>query len=200
MTFIAKAVQKTRPTKRVDAQEFKRIEPQIARMSKEEASLVLAGAGEYYLEKDEIEKGLDFFRESVQLNAKNSYAKLGLSDASTRYGNQLLEKEDFDKAKFYFEEAIKYDEKNATAFAGLAEAQDSTDERDKAAVNYEKALSLNPKLTELYTPLGIVYYEKGDVNKAKNYLNKALATDADNPEHSIFSPRFFIKKPIIKAR
>ena len=185
-TTIAKAVQKTRPTKRVDAQEFKRIEPQIPRMTKEEASLVFAGAGEYYLERDEIDKGLDFFRESVQLDAKNNFAKLGLSDASTRKGNELLEKEEFDKAKFYFEEAVKYDEKNATAFAGLAEAQDSTDETEKSIINYEKALNLNPKLTELYTPLGIAYYQQGDINKAKTYLNKALATDPDSPETQYF--------------
>ena len=112
----------------------------------------------------------------------------------------LLEKEDFDKAKFYFEEAIKYDDKNATAYAGLAETQDSTDESDKAIINYEKALSLNPKLTELYTPLGIAYYQQGDINKAKTYLNKALATDADIRKRSIFSARYFIKKQIIKTR
>ncbi len=185
-TTIAKAIQKTRPTKRVDAQELKRIEPQIPRMSKEEASLVFAGAGEYYLERDEIDKGLDFFRESVQLDANNKFARLGLSDASTRKGNELLEKEEFEKAKFYFEEAVKYDQNNPVAYAGLAEAQDSTDENDKAILNYEKALSLNQNLTELYTPLGIAYYQKGDINKAKNYLNKALETDSENSETQYF--------------
>jgi hypothetical protein len=48
-TTIAKSIQKTRPTKRIDAQEFKRIEPKIPTMTREEASLIFAGAGEYYL-------------------------------------------------------------------------------------------------------------------------------------------------------
>lgn len=185
-TTVAKSIQKTRPTKRIDARELKRIEPQIPRMSREEASLVFAGAGEYYLEQDDIEQGLGFFREAVQLDEKNKFARLGLSDATTRKGNELLEKEEFEKAKFYFEEAIKYDENNPVAYAGLAEAQDSTDENDKAILNYEKALSLNKNLTELYTPLGIAYYQQGDINKAKNYLNKALAADSENPETQYF--------------
>ena len=127
-TTIAKATQKIRPTKRVDAAEFTRIQPQLARMSKEDASVVFAGAGEYYLERDNTDKGLEFFRESLNLNAKNKFASQGLSDASVRKGNELLEKEEFDKAKFYFEDAIKNDANNATAYAALAEAQDSTDE------------------------------------------------------------------------
>ncbi|MEO6590423.1 MAG: tetratricopeptide repeat protein [Pyrinomonadaceae bacterium] len=185
-TTVAKAIQKTRPTKRIDAAEFKRIEPELPRMSKDKASLVFAGAGEYYLERDDIDRGLDFFRESVNLDNTNKFALLGFSDASTRKGNELLEKEEFEKAKFYFEDAIKNDEKNATAYAGLAEAQDSTEESDKAVLNYEKALSINANLTELYTPLGIAYYEKGEINKAKNYLSKALASDPENSETQYF--------------
>lgn len=193
-TTVAKAVQKTRPTKRVDAAELQRIQPQIARMKKEEASLVFAGAGEYYLERDDVDKGLEFFRESLTLDANNKFAKLGLSDASVRKGNQLLEKEEFAKAKLFFEDAIKNDPNNATAYAGLAEAQDSTDESEKAAANYEKALSLNQNLTELYTPLGISYYRKNDIAKAKTLLMKALATDADNPETQYFLASILYKE------
>lgn len=193
-TTIAKAVQKTRPTKRIDAAEFVKIQPQIARMSKEQASLVFAGAGEYYLERDDVDKGLEFFRESITLDAANKAGKLGLSDASVRKGNQLLEKEEFAQSKFYFEDAIKNDPNNATAYAGLAEAQDSLDENDQAAANYEKALSLNQNLTELYTSLGISYYRKGDIAKAKTLLTKALASDAENPETQFFLASILYKE------
>lgn len=193
-TTVAKAVQKSRPTKRVDAQEFKRLQPQIATMGKEQTSLIFAGAGEYYLERDDVDKGLEFFRESVKLDVNNKLGKLGLSDASVRKGNQLLEKEEFAQSKFYFEDAIKNDPTNATAYAGLAEAQDSTDENEKAFVNYEKALSLNPKLTELYTPLGISYFRNGDIAKAKTLLTKAVAADADNPETQFFIASILYKE------
>lgn len=185
-TTVAKAVQKTRPTKRVDQQEFQRIQPKIATMSREQASLVFAGAGEYFLERDNVDQGLEFFRESVKLDANNKFGKLGLSDASVRKGNQLLEKEEFAQSKFYFEDAIKNDPNNATAYAGLAEAQDSTDESDKAVANYEKALSLNANLTELLAPLGIAYFRKGDIAKAKALLTKAVAADPDNSETQFF--------------
>lgn len=193
-TTIAKAIQKTRPTKRIDAAEFKRIQPQMVRMKKEEASLIFAGAGEYYLERDDIDKGLEFFRESLNLDANNNFAKLGLSDATVRKGNQLLEKEEFDKAKLFFEDAIKNDPNNATAYAGLAETQDAAGEDEKAAANYEKALSLNQNLTELYTPLGISYYRKGDIAKAKTLLTKALVTDAENPETQYFLASILYKE------
>lgn len=185
-TTIAKAVQKSRPTKRVDAAELAKLQPQIAKMTKEKASLVFAGAGEYYLERDDVDKSLEFFRESISLDETNKAGKLGLSDASVRKGNQLLEKEEFAQSKFYFEDAIANDPNNATAYAGLAEAQDSTDESEKSVANYEKALSLNQNLTELYTPLGISYYRKGDIAKAKTLLTKALASGAENPETQFF--------------
>ena len=183
---VAKSIQSKRPTKRIDAQEYKRLEPKIPTMTRQEASLVFAGAGEYYLERDDVEKGVEFFRESVKLDKDNKFARLGFSDALMRLGNQLLEKENFPQAKFYFEEAIVNDDKNATAYAGLAEVFGSTGEDDKATLNYEKALSLSPDLTALYTPLGISYFQKGEIAKARTFLSKALATNPDDAETLYF--------------
>src|SRR5215204_704439 len=57
----------------INSVEFKRKSPQ-------ETSVIFAGVGEYHLNKDNLEESLRWFRESVQLDEKNTNAKNGLSD------------------------------------------------------------------------------------------------------------------------
>lgn len=185
-TAVAKSNQKSRPTKRIDPQTFAKLTINIKQISPQEGALIFAGAGEYYLERDDLDQGIDFFKEGVKLDETNQFARLGLSDAYTRKGNELLEKEEVNKALFFFEEAVKYDDKNATAFTGLGEVFDTLDEDKKAIENYEKALALNSELTEIYAPLGILYFHQGEIAKSDDYLTKALSTNPDNAETQYF--------------
>lgn len=161
-------------------------DPNVRTKPKEEVSLIFAGAGEYYLEKGEIDKSVNIFRESVILDAKNHLGKLGLSEALVRKGNTLIEREQPDAARAFYVEAIKYNEKNAAAYAGLGEASDLLNQSDKALEEYLKALTLDADLTELYTPIGVLYFQKGDMAQADSYLTKALAVSADNAETQLF--------------
>jgi len=47
--------------------------PKIPTMPKEQASVLFAGVGEYYMEKDDFTHAQDFFRESIQLDSKIIY-------------------------------------------------------------------------------------------------------------------------------
>ena len=161
-------------------------DPKVATKPKEEVSIIFAGAGEYYLEKGESDKAVNFFRESVVLDPKNTNGKLGLSEALTRKGDSLLEQNQPDLAKAFYTEAVQSNGKNAAAYAGLGEVFDLLDENDKALENYLKALSLDVDLTELYTPIGVLHFQKGDMALADNYLTKALAVSADNAETQLF--------------
>ena len=183
---VAKANQKQRPTKRIDPPTLAKIGPKIKTMPPKEASLIFAGAGEYYLERDDLAQAIEFFRESVTLDSANKFGRIGLSDSYTRQGNLHLEKNETDKAKFFYEEAIKYDERNANAYAGLGEIS-SMLEQDGATLNiYEKALQADANLTELYAPVGILYYQQGDVASAEKYLSKALAADPNDSQTQYF--------------
>jgi hypothetical protein len=104
-TVVAKANQVKRPTKRVDPQTFAKVSLKIKTIPREEASLILAGLGEYYLERDNLIDSIDAFRESVTLDSTNRFGREGLSDAYTRKGNEHLAKEETDKAKNFLEEA-----------------------------------------------------------------------------------------------
>ena len=183
---VARVRQKTRAVKQVDGATLAALQPKIRTMPNNEASLIFTGAGEYFLERDNVTESERFFRAAIDLDKTNKLANAGLSDVLTKRGNALLQEDNLESAKPLFEEAIKNDNKNAAAYAGLAEVFDSMDE-DKAAIeNYEKALAIDKDLTEIYPPLGILYYQTGDIAKAQIFLEKALVADADNAETQLF--------------
>ena len=185
-TAVARVIRRERPTKSLDPQAFAKANADIKRMTPQQAAPILAGAGEYYLERDDLEKAADFFREAVTLDKDYQAGKQGLSDVYTRYGNEFLEADDSDKALSYFTEAIKYNDKNAAAYAGSGEVYDSREQSKEAIANYEKAVALDADLTEVFTPLGILYFQTGEIAKAENYLTKSLAVSADNAETQYF--------------
>ena len=185
-TTVAKNNQKNRPTKRVDPQSFARMGPQIKVMPPKEASLIFAGAGEYYLERDDLAQAIDFFIESVTLDSTNRFGRQGLSDSYVRKGNEHLEKDENDKAKFFFEEAVKYDDRNATAFAGLGDVFDALGQDQESLENYEKALQIDGGLTELYAPVGVLYFQQRKIPEAEKYLTKALETAPNDAQTQYF--------------
>jgi tetratricopeptide (TPR) repeat protein len=159
---------------------------EFQRKSPQEASVVFAGVGEYYLNQDNLDEAVNWFRESVQLDEKNVNAKNGLSDALTLKGTQILGKENYEIAKLLFDEALKNNPKNAGAYAGLAEIYSAKDDNENAIASYEKALAYDAELTELNAPLGVLYFQKGEVAKSETYLQKALAGNPDNAETQFF--------------
>jgi len=160
----------------------------IKLMPREEASKLFAGVGEYYIDANDIENAITFFREAVLMDEKNTIAPKGLSEALALKGNELLVKDQQDEAKTYFDEAIKYNPNNAVAYYGLGEiyadraskevAVDDSDER--SITNYEKALAFDKELTEIYTPLGILYYQSGQIARADEMLSKAVEADPNS--------------------
>ena len=159
---------------------------QIKTMSKEDASKLFAGVGEYYMDRDDFDNAIDFFRESGSLNAANASAKSGLSEALALKGNELLVKDSPAAARKFFEEALTYNDKNAPASFGLAEVFASLEKDDEARVNYEKALATDKDLTEIYTPLGILYFQQGQIAKADELLSKAIVISPDDAQTQYF--------------
>lgn len=160
--------------------------PSTNTMPKDQVSRIFAGVGEYYMDNDETDKAVEFFRESVTLDAKNANAKNGLSEALALKGNKLLIDDKADLARFFFEDSLKNNPKNAVAYYGLGEVLAQLDKDNEALANYEQALQLDKDLTEIYVPLGILYYQKGEIAKADEFLTKALAASSDDAETQYF--------------
>ena len=160
--------------------------PKIPTMPKEEASVIFAGVGEFFMEKDDFARATDFFREALQLDAKNMKAQTGLSEALALEGNEVLVKGNVAVARQRFEEALKYNPKKSPAYFGLAEVYSGLDQDPDAIANYEKALANDKDLTEIYVPLGILYYQQGEIAKAENMLQKAIASSPDDAASQYF--------------
>lgn len=156
--------------------------PPIKTESKEKTSISLAGAAETYLDNNQLESAIVYFQQAVELDPKNENARLGLSEAFTRKGNNAADKSDTLNAIKFYESAVKYNDKNVAAYVGLAEAYETNEADDRAIQNYEKALALDEKLTDVYAPLGLLYFQKGDIANADQYLSKAAALDPSNAD------------------
>lgn len=149
-------------------------------------SKLFAGVGQYYNDKGDFEKAMEFFRDAISLDETNVSAKSGLSESLSLKGNDLLIKDQASAAKGVFLEALKYDPKNSAAYFGLGEVYNETDQAAEAIASYEKSLENNKDLTEIYVPLGILYYQAGEIAKADSLLTKALAFSADSAETQFF--------------
>ncbi len=159
---------------RTESYDPNKLPERVRTMPPDQASRLFAGVGEYYLDRDQVDNAIDSFRESVQLDKTNTRASSGLSEALASKGSDLLLKDAPGLARKLFEEALKYDAKNAPAYFGLAEVYSDLDQEGEAVKNYESALANDKDLTEIYIPLGILYYQQGQIAKSETMLSKAL--------------------------
>ena len=159
---------------------------EIARMEPGAASKLFAGVGEYYMDRDDYDNAIDFFRESALLDAKNQVARNGLSEALALKGNAELVRDSWGPAQKFFEEALTYNPNNAPAQFGLGEVFSASGKEAEARANYEKALTNDKELTEIYVPLGILYFQQGEIAKADELLTKAMAIAPDDADTQYF--------------
>jgi superkiller protein 3 len=175
-------------TTRRDKIEVIRPEDLIPRQDPVKASLALTGAAQYYFNENQIDKAIEYYREASKLNAKNEFARLGLSDALTRKGDDVFNAEDSQAkiAETFYNEAITLNSDNSAAYAGIAEVYDDLGDSKNAIKNYEKALKIDPDLSDIIAPLGILYYQTGDIVNADIFLRKALVTESDDSQTYYF--------------
>lgn len=158
----------------------------VKRMSPVDASKVFAGVGEYWMDRDDFKQASELFGEAYQLDKTNNVARMGFSESLALLGNEELAKDNIPSARSRFNEALTYNDKNAPAYFGLAEIAAAENNDADAAANYEKALANDTDLTEIYVPLGILYYQQGQIAKAENLLTKALAIEQGNAQTQFF--------------
>jgi tetratricopeptide (TPR) repeat protein len=160
--------------------------PKIKTMPAAEASKLFAGVGEYYMDRDDFNHAIEFFREAVSLDRNYAVARNGLSEALALKGNEELVRGAAGPARLIFQEALTYNPNNAPAHFGLGEVFSAEEKDNEARASYEKALANDKELTEIYVPLGVLYYRAGEIAKADDLLTKALAISPNDPETQYF--------------
>lgn len=160
------------------------------RLARLKLSNNLAEAGETKLETGDIDGAIKDFRASLNANPKNADASAGLSDALTVKGIQASDAGNSDEAVTLLNEAAKRDPKNAIAFLKLGEIHGAGGRKELAAVNYEKAITIDPELSTAYLPAALAYGELGQHEKAEALFVKAEAADPTNVDILIARAQF----------
>ncbi len=137
---------------------------------------VMMVLGYIYAQKEDYVKSKMYFTRSLQLDFNNSkaYAALGYIYYKMR---------NFHEAIKSLKKAIEIDERNATAHNSLGYIYaDISMKLEEAVKECEIALKLSPNYPAYLDSIGWVYYKKGNLKKAKEYLSKALDMMPDNKE------------------
>ncbi|MEP6900570.1 MAG: tetratricopeptide repeat protein [Actinomycetota bacterium] len=113
----------------------------------------------------------DIYRASVENNAV-------VAIALQRLGLIALEEEDFSKAAKYLNDSVALSEDSLTR-ASLAVAYMRLSENDKALIEAQTAISLNPKNVRAHQILAGIYYSKGDYQNALSPLEQVLQLAPD---------------------
>lgn len=166
--------------------EPRKIPGNVRSLPAEQGAKIFAGVGEYYIGENDFENAIQFFRDALSLDDKNVAANSGLSEALAMKGNQLLADDKAQLAKANFLEALKFDPMNSAANFGLGEVYSELNQTADAIASYEKSLAGDPSLTEIYVPLGVLYYQAGEIAKADDLLTKALSIKTDSAETQLF--------------
>lgn len=170
------AVKKTpKVVKQITAKELPTA--QVAKKSPKETSIIFTQAGQYSFSQKNYDEAIEYFTEAIELDPNNKEAKLGISDALTTKGDEYMAKSEARNALNFYNDAISNNDKNSSAYIGLGGVYEDLDDSNKAIANYESALKIDKNLTEIFSPLGILYYEKGNLDKADEFLTKAYAAD-----------------------
>ena len=151
-----------------------------------EGSILLTGAGQYAFNEKKYDEAIEYYIDAIDLDGTNQDAKIGISEALTARGDEFMELDQARNAQNFYMDAVRYNPNNPAAYVGLGDVFEAIEDNSKALGNYEKAYQLDKGLTEIYSPLGILYYEKGDIEKADDFLTKALKSDDQDAATSYY--------------
>jgi len=94
--------------------------------------------------------------------------------------------QDWKKSREYFLEMIQKAPDNALAFANLAVAEHQLKNTLAATANLKKSLEINPSIARNWQTLGLIQYEKGDLNLAISSLTRAIHEDPKDGHNRLF--------------
>jgi Flp pilus assembly protein TadD len=118
---------------------------------------------------------LEAYNKALELDDDYALARNNIGDI---YLNVYLKRQDrtaYNLAVRNFKKAIELDPKLASAYNGLGAAYKKANRIDDAIFIWEKSLELKPDYTFPLYNLGVAYLDKGDKDKALEYLEKYKA-------------------------
>jgi len=132
--------------------------------------------GFIYAQLNEYTKSLKYLQKVIDLDFNNSKAYAAI-------GYVYYKMKNFNESIKALKKAIEIDEENATAHNSLGFIYaDINLNLQEAVRECEIALELSPEYPAYLDSMGWAYYKSGDLEKAKEYLVKAMDKMPDNEE------------------
>jgi serine/threonine protein kinase len=133
--------------------------------------------GNGYHALGELDQAIACFRKAIELNPHFGYSHLG---------TVLAEKGLYEEAIAAYEQAIERRPDVANAYAGLSLIHSNRPEAHlrnarRAAESAEKAVELNPQVSNHWTALGIARYRESHWQEARTAIDKSLQLGTDGP-------------------
>jgi NADP-dependent 3-hydroxy acid dehydrogenase YdfG/tetratricopeptide (TPR) repeat protein len=174
-----------------EEQDFGDDEVSLELVSDEEEGLVLRSDGGGHSTPEEVlehavllfddgkkSEGLDFLRQTVQLNASDNTMRYYYAYALARYG------QDFGNAKSQLEVILANDIENTDALFLLGELSESQGEFEEAKHSFETVAALQPDFPEVYYRLGMLTLQhfEGQENLALEFFKKSVEFNPKNAD------------------
>lgn len=123
-------------------------------------------------------EGLDFLRQTVQLNASDNTMRYYYAYALARYG------QDFSNAKSQLEVILANDMENTDALFLLGELSENQGDFEEAKHNFETVAALQPDFPEVYYRLGMLTLQhfEGQENLALEFFKKSVEYNQKNAD------------------
>jgi len=138
--------------------------------------------GKKYLDEGNLDKAIDSFNKSLEINKDNSNSYNGR-------GNAYMQKHDFQKALDDFDKSDKLLSKQTYSKINRAGALLELKRYDEAMAAYNKALKMKHKKPyEVYYGIARIYNKQRNWNKAVEYINKAI-NSAPKPDYAYYNFR-----------
>jgi len=126
-------------------------------MGKETAAIALASLGETYLRQEDFEKAQDYFKQSIEMYPDNEI--LAYNVGEIYFSNRKI-----DEAIHYFELSIEIKPDWPASYLKLGYAYLNKGDNEKAKLNFNKFLELDPESSEAQGVKNIIDY----LEKRKN--------------------------------
>ena len=106
------------------------------------------------------------------LSSENSFI---LSD----YGLLLILYGELEEAEKVLEKAVRFSEADESTWARLAAVYYAQHRLEKAQAAWQRSAEINPRRPEIFYNLGVLFLNKGELEKAVNYFNMVLNIDPE---------------------
>jgi tetratricopeptide (TPR) repeat protein len=149
-----------------------------------------------YVLTDNFNKAEDLYMNILLKFESDSLLNMLSSSLATAYSTS----KEYDKALMFYRKMLEQDTSLVFIRYQIANTYQLKNEKKKAVTEYKKLLRIDPNYVEAYVQLGKLYYDDGNYEKAKQYLEKAYEYTLNGEYYASDYSSIFFYRGMIAAK